>query len=143
MVSQFNITPLTSRKRAYIEEQRVRNVAAAFERLKAALENMARPAWGRTTPDRLAYLQARFDRRVMDPGARLAAATLIEEWRERSLTGAPKPNPNAAVQEWTAGQLMTELSIRRGREVAPISADAPRPVKPARRPLKGRGGGRP
>lgn len=33
MASRFNIQPLTSRKRAHIEEQRTRNAAAAFERL--------------------------------------------------------------------------------------------------------------
>jgi hypothetical protein len=132
MVAQFDIRPLTSRKRAHIEEQRIRDVAAAFERLHSALDNMARPAWGRTTPDRLAYLQARFDRRVADPGARRAAEVLIEEWRQRSITGAPKPSPEAPVNDWTDGQLMAALSVRCGREAAPISADSPRPVKPAR-----------
>jgi hypothetical protein len=136
MVDQFRIRPQTSRKRAYNEEQRIRNAAGAFQRLQAALDNMARPAWGRTTPDRLAYLQARFDRRVADPCAQQAAAQLIEEWRQRAITGAAKPSQDAPVDEWTAGQLMTALSIRRGREGMPIPGDRPRPVKPARAPLK-------
>jgi hypothetical protein len=51
---QFEIRPLTSRQRAHIEEQRMRNVSAAFVRLQKALDNTTRPAWGRSTPDRLA-----------------------------------------------------------------------------------------
>ena len=76
MANPFEFRHLTARKRAYIEEQRMRNVAGAFAQLQRALDNTARPAWGQSTPDRLAYLQAKFDRRVSDPGARMAAATL-------------------------------------------------------------------
>jgi hypothetical protein len=79
---------MTGRQRAYIEEQRLRNATAAFERLQRSLDNMTRPAWGRSTPARLAYLKDRFDQRVSDPGARDAAAALIEEWRQRSMAGA-------------------------------------------------------
>ena len=53
MANPFKIRSLTPRKRAYIEEQRLRNVAAAFTRLKRALDYTARPARGRS-PDRLA-----------------------------------------------------------------------------------------
>jgi hypothetical protein len=96
----------------------VRNVSAAFARLEKALHNMARPAWGPSTPGRLAYLQAKFDRRVSDPASRHAAATLIEEWRERSMVGGP-PDPNRPPVEWTDSELMKALSIRRyGRHVA-------------------------
>jgi hypothetical protein len=46
---QFEIRPLTSRQRAHIEEQRMRDVSAAIARLEKALDNMMRPAWGRGT----------------------------------------------------------------------------------------------
>jgi hypothetical protein len=47
---------LTARKRAYIEEQRLRNVSGAFARLKRALDSTAPAACGKSTPDRLALL---------------------------------------------------------------------------------------
>jgi hypothetical protein len=50
---------------------------------------------GPSTPDRLAYLQAKFDRRVSDPASRDAAATLIKEWRERATDSVPKPDRTA------------------------------------------------
>jgi hypothetical protein len=62
MAKQFKISPLTPRRRAFIEEQRMRDVSAAFARL----ENTARPAWGPSAPDRLAYLQSQ----VRSPGVR-------------------------------------------------------------------------
>ena len=43
MANPFEIRSLTARKRAYIEEQRLRNVAGAFARLRRALDNTARP----------------------------------------------------------------------------------------------------
>jgi hypothetical protein len=46
-----------ARERAHIEEQRLRNVAGAFARLRRALDNTARPAWGQSTPDRLGSLE--------------------------------------------------------------------------------------
>src|ERR1700761_4076851 len=87
MVNQFEARDLSARKCDYIAEQRMRNVAGAFARLRRALDNTARPAWGSSTPERLAYLQAKVNRRVSDPGSRMAAATLIEEWRQRPQTG--------------------------------------------------------
>jgi hypothetical protein len=136
MVYQFKIRPLTPRKRAYIEDQRERNVSAAFARLERALDNMVRPAWGRTTPDRLAYLQAKFDRRVSDSGSRLAAAMLIEEWRERSLAGGTKLGPDRPIEELTDAEIARALCERRyGQHV--VKADlAPPPPKPARAPKK-------
>ena len=98
MANPSEIRSLTARNRAYIEEQRIRNVAGAFARLRRALNNTARPAWGQSTPDRLAYLQAKFDRRVSDPGSRMAAATLIEEWRQHSKTGLPNFDPDRPVE---------------------------------------------
>jgi hypothetical protein len=136
MVYQFKIRPMTPRKRAYIEDQRERNVSAAFARLERALDNMARPAWGRSTPDRLAYLQAKFDRRVAYSGSRLAAATLIEEWRQRSLAGGPKLGPDRPIDELTDGEIARALSERRyGQHVAKADLRPP-PPKPARAPRK-------
>jgi hypothetical protein len=74
---QLEIRPFTSRQRAQIEEQRVRDISAAFARLEKALRNTARPTWGPSRPDRLAYLQAKFDRRVSDPASRM----LRPSWR--------------------------------------------------------------
>jgi hypothetical protein len=51
MTNPFETRYLTARKRAYIEEQRMRNVAGAFTRLRRALDNTARPAWGQSTSD--------------------------------------------------------------------------------------------
>jgi hypothetical protein len=70
-------TCLSSRQRAHIEEQRTRDVSAAFARLGKALENTARPAWRPSTPDRLRYLPAKLDRRISDPSCRYSAAELI------------------------------------------------------------------
>src|SRR5271154_2430523 len=106
MVGQFKISPLTARQRAHIEEQRLRGVSAAFARLEKALDNTMRPAWGPSIADRLAYLQAKFDRRVSDPASRHAAATLIEEWRERSTDGGPKPDPGPPLEELPDTELM-------------------------------------
>jgi hypothetical protein len=131
MVSQFKISPLTPRKRAHIEEQRLRGMSAAFARLERALDNTTRPAWGPSLPDRLAYLQAKFDRRVSDPASRHAAATLIEEWRERSRDGGPKTDPARPPEELTDSELMKALCIRRyGRPFA--KPEGPPPSKPAR-----------
>jgi hypothetical protein len=91
MVRQFENCSLTSRQRAHIEEQRMRDVSAAFAPDAEALENTARPAWGPSTTDRLAYLQAKFDRRVSNAASRMAAAELIEEWRRRSMEGSRSP----------------------------------------------------
>jgi hypothetical protein len=74
MARQVENRPLTSRQRAHIDEQRLRGVTAAFARLERALENTMRPAWGPSMADRLAYLQAKFDRRVSDAASRMAAA---------------------------------------------------------------------
>jgi hypothetical protein len=134
MANPFEIRSLTPRKSAYLEEQRMRNVAAAFTRLKRALDNMARPAWGQSTSDRLAYLQAKFDRRVSDPGSRAAAATLIEEWRQRSMTGLPKLEPDRPVGQFTDGELMAAISERQYGQYTPKADRPPPPPKPARTP---------
>ena len=124
MATPFEFRSLTARKCAYIEEQRMRNVAGAFARLRKALDNTARPAWGQSTLDRLAYLQAKFDRRVSDPGSRAAAATLIEEWRQRSMTGLPKLGPDRPVGQFTDGELMAAISERQYGQYTP-KADRP------------------
>jgi hypothetical protein len=137
MARQFEIRPLTSRQRAHIEEQRLRGMSAAFARLERALDNTTRPAWRPSLPDRLAYLQAKFDRRVSDPASRHAAATLIEEWRERSRDGEPKPDSERPPEELTDSELMKALCIRRyGRHVA--KPEGAPPSKPARMPRKNR-----
>jgi hypothetical protein len=136
MANPFEIRSLTARKCAYIEEQRLRNVAAAFARLRRALDNTARPTWGQSTPERLAYLQAKFDRRVSDPGSRMAAATLIEEWRQRSMTGLPKLGPDRPVGQFTDGELMAAISERRYGQYTPNAYRPPPPPKPARMPRK-------
>jgi hypothetical protein len=131
------IRSLTSRQRAHIEEQRLRDVSAAFARLEKALDNTMRPAWGPSMSDRLAYLQAKFDRRVSDPASRHAAATLIEEWRERSRDGGPKPDPDRPIEELTDSELMKALCIRRyGRPFA--KPEGAPPSKPTRMPRKNR-----
>jgi hypothetical protein len=134
MVNPFEIKSLTPRKSAYHEEQRLRNVAAAFTRLKRALDNMARPARGPSTPERLVYLQAKFDRRVSDPGSRLAAATLIEEWQQRSVERLPKLGPDRPVGQLTDGELMASLSERQYGQYTPKADRPPPPPKPARTP---------
>jgi hypothetical protein len=45
-VRAFENRSLTPGQRAHIEEQRLRDVSAAFARLKKALDNTARPTWG-------------------------------------------------------------------------------------------------
>src|SRR5580658_4817972 len=77
----------------------IHGVSAAFARLQKALDNTARPAWGRGAPERLASLQAKFDRRVSDPDSRAAAAALIEEWRQRSIAGRSKLGPDRPVSQ--------------------------------------------
>jgi hypothetical protein len=134
MANQFETRHLTARKCAYIEEQRMRNVAGAFARLRRALDNTARPAWGQSTPDRLAYLQAKFDRRVSDPGSRMAAATLIEEWRQRSMTGLPNLGPDRPVSRFTDGELAAAISERQYGRYTPKADRPPPPPKPARMP---------
>jgi hypothetical protein len=134
MANPFEIRSLTSRKSAYIEEQRMRNVAAAFTRLKRALDNMARPAWGQSTSDRLAYLQAKFNRRVSDPGSRMAAATLVEEWQQRSVEGLPKLGPDRPVGQLTDGELMASLSEREFGQYTAKADRPPPPPRPARTP---------
>jgi hypothetical protein len=124
MANPFEFRSLTAGKCAYIEEQRMRNVAAAFTRLRRALDNTARPAWGQSTSDRLAYLQAKFDRRVSDLGSRAAAATLIEEWRQRSITGLPKLGPDRPVSQFTDGELLAAISERQYGQSTP-KADRP------------------
>jgi hypothetical protein len=136
MANPFEIRSLTPRKRAYIEEQRLRNVAGAFARLRRALDNTARPAWGQSTSDRLAYLQAKFDRRVSDPGSRAAAATLIEEWRQRSMMGLPTLGPDRPVGQFTDGELMATISERQYGQSTPKADRPPPPPKPARMPHK-------
>jgi hypothetical protein len=138
MVNPFEFRDLSARKCAYIEEQRMRNVAAAFARLRRALGNTARPTWGSSTPDRLAYLQAKFDRRVSDPGSRMAAATLIEEWRQRSVKGLPNLEPNRPVSQLTDGELMAAISERQYGQTTPKADRPPPPPKPARMPRKSR-----
>jgi hypothetical protein len=90
MVTPFETRSLTRSKLAYLEEQRLRNVSAAFTRLRRALDNMARPARGPSTPDRLAYLQAKFNRRVSDPVSRAAAATLEHAALGSNRSGIPE-----------------------------------------------------
>ena len=136
MTNPFETRHLTARKCAYIEEQRMRNVAAAFTRLRRALDNTARPARGRSTPDRLAYLQAKFDRRVSDPGSRAAAATLIEEWQQRSGAGLPKLGPGRPISQLTDGELMATLSEREYGQHTAKADRPPPPPKPARTPRK-------
>jgi hypothetical protein len=122
MAPQFEIRPLTSRRRTHIEEQRLWDVSAKFARLQKALDNTARPAWGPSTPDRLAYLQAKFDRRVSDPASRMAAAELIEEWRRRAMVGKPKSDPDRQPKEWTDSELMMALRTQRyGQHVVKAS----------------------
>jgi hypothetical protein len=136
MANPFEFRHLTARKRAYIEEQRLRNVAGAFARLRRALDNTARPGWGQSTSDRLAYLQAKFDRRVSDLGSRAAAATLIEEWRQRSMTGLPKLGPDRPVGQFTDGELMAAISERQYGQYTPKADRSPPPPKPARMPRR-------
>jgi hypothetical protein len=136
MANPFEFRHLTARKCAYIEEQRMRNVAGAFARLRKALDNTARPAWGQSTSDRLAYLQAKFDRRISDPGSRAAAATLIEEWRQRSVTGLPKLGPDRPLRHFTDGELMATISERQYGQYTPKADRPPPPPKPARMPRK-------
>ena len=113
----------------------MRGVSAAFARLEKALENTARPVWGPSMDDRLAYLQAKFDRRVSDPASRAAAAMAIDEWQQRVLAEEPKPAPDRPIEEWTDGELAAALSIRRhGQHVA--KPEGPRPSKPPRMPRK-------
>jgi hypothetical protein len=109
---QLEIRPFTSRQRAHIEEQRVRDISAAFAGLEKALRNTARPTWGPSRPDRLAYLQAKFDRRVSDPASRHAAAELIEEWRRRSMDAGQTPIQTPHRRR-TGCELMMALSTRR------------------------------
>jgi hypothetical protein len=136
MANPFEFRHLTARKCAYIEEQRMRNVAAAFTRLRRALDNTARPTWGQSTRERLVYLQAKFDRRVSDPGSRMAAATLIEEWRQRSMTGLPKLEPDRPVGQFTDGELMAVISERQYGQSTAKADRPPPPPKPARTPRK-------
>jgi hypothetical protein len=136
MANPFETRHLTARKCSYIEEQRLRNVAGAFARLRRALDNTARPTWGQSTSERLAYLQAKFDRRVSDPGSRAAAATLIEEWRQRSKTGLPSLGPDRPVGQFTDGELMAAISERQYGQYTPKADRPPPPPKPARMPRK-------
>ena len=138
MANPFEFRDLTARKCAYIEEQRMRNVAGAFARLKKALGNTARPTWGSSTPDRLVYLQAKFDRRVSDPGSRMAAATLIEEWRQRSKTGLSNFDPDRPISQFTDGELSAAISERQYGQSTPKADRPPPPPKPARVPRKPR-----
>jgi hypothetical protein len=134
----FEFRSLTARKSAHVEEQRMRNVAGAFARLRRALDNTARPTWGPSTPDRLAYLQAKFDRRVSDPGSRMAAATLIEEWRQRSIACLPKLGPDRPVSQFTDGELAAAISERQYGQSTPKADRSPPPPRPARMPRKPR-----
>ena len=136
MANPFEFRRLTARKCAYIEEQRLRNVAGAFARLRRALDNTARPGWGQSTSDRLAYLQAKFDRRVSDPGSRAAAATLIEEWQQRSVAGLPKLGPDRPISQFTDGELMAVLRERQFGQHTAKADRSPPPPKPARMPRK-------
>jgi hypothetical protein len=135
MPRRFENRSLTSRQRAHIEEQRVRGVSAAFARLEKALDNTTRPVWGPSMADRLAYLQAKFERRVSDPASRSAAAIMIDEWRQRAMAEEPKPAPDRPIEEWTDGELAAALCTRRyGQPVT--KPEGPPPSKPPRMPRK-------
>jgi hypothetical protein len=130
MANPFEFRHLTARKCAYIEEQRTRNVAAE------GVRQYGSAGLGRSTSDRLAYLQAKFDRRVSDLGSRVAAATLIEEWRQRSMTGLPKLGPDRPVGQFTDGELMATISERQYGQYTPKADRSPPPPTPARMPRK-------
>ena len=85
---------------------------------------------GPTISDQLAYFQAKFNRRVSDPGSRLAAAALIKEWRLRSMAGGPKPSQDRNIRECTDGELMTALNVRRYGRHAEEPSSSPPPKKP-------------
>ena len=114
----------------------MRNVAGAFARLRRALENTTRPTWGSSTPERLAYLQAKFNRRVSDPGSRMAAATLIEEWRQRPETGLSNLGRDRPISQFTDGELAATISERQyGQHISKADRPPP-PPRPARMPRK-------
>jgi hypothetical protein len=135
MANPLEITSLTSHKLAYLEEQRLRNVAAALTRLKRALD-----IWldrrGAEHSGSTGVLQAKFNRRVSDPGSRAAATTLIEEWRQRSVAGLPKLGPDRSISQLTDGELMAALSEREFGEHTEKADRPPPPPKPARTPRK-------
>jgi hypothetical protein len=138
MTNPFEFRDLSARKCDYIEEQRMRNVAGAFARLRRTLDNTARPTCGSSTPVRVAYLQAKFNRRVSDPAPKMAAATLIEEWLQRPKTGLPNLGPNRPVSQLTDGELMAEISERELGQSITKADRPPPPPKPARMPRKSR-----
>jgi hypothetical protein len=110
MIYQFTNRPQTSRQRAHVEEQRLRGVSAAFARLEKALKNMTRPTGGPSAPDRLAYLQAKFDRRVSDPACRSRAHRGMAA---RVMVGDEKPDPDRPIEEWTDNDRFINVSSSR------------------------------
>jgi hypothetical protein len=69
-------------------------------------------------------------------GSRAAAATLIEEWQQRSVAGFPKLGPDRPVGQFTDGELMAAISERQYGQYTPKADRPPPPPKPARMPRK-------
>ena len=136
MANQFEIGHLTPRKRAYSRSSVCGMWRGRSRGCGGHWTIRLGRRWGQSTSDRLAYLQAKFDRRVSDLGSRAAAATLIEEWRQRSMTGLPKLGPDRPVRQFTDGELMAAISERQYGQSTPKADRPPPPPKPARMPRK-------
>jgi hypothetical protein len=66
----------------------------------------------------------------------MAAAALIEEWRQRSMTGLPNLGPDRPMGQFTDGELMAAISERQYGQSTPTADRSPPPPKPARMPRK-------